>query len=264
MAVIYPVPHLPMLGKGSVLLDVFDQTSGLSTGFQHLGNCTKFEVDIKDDLAELFQSINKVPSMIATAVKKRQPKIIIEGSDFNSKHIAIAQMAPGKTVLTTTATTFTAETLITTAQAPNAIGRFFRTANINVDPTAVPPVLTSNAVVLTNLTDYQLMDPIKGIFYIPAGSAIATHAVTITYNTLAATFDQVAAGTVPFQTGHLLFAPDPTDGQKIGCDIWRVNLNPNGNLGLIADDYGKWQLDGNILDDTANHPLSPYYLYTFF
>ena len=42
-----------------------------------------------------FSVLNKVP-MIATAVKKRQPKIIIEGSDFNSEHIAIAQMAPGK------------------------------------------------------------------------------------------------------------------------------------------------------------------------
>jgi hypothetical protein len=253
-----------MLGKGSILLDLFDPTSGLPTGFQHLGNCTKFEIDIKDDLAELYQSITHTPSLIATAVKKRQPKVTIEGTDFNSKHIAIAQMAPGKTALATTATTFTSEVLITAVQAPNAAGRFFRAANLNTDPTAVPPVLTSNAVTLVAGTDYELMDPIKSIYYIPIGTSIASHAVTLTYNTLAGSFDQVAAGTVAFQTGHLLFAPDPVDGQKIGCDIWHCNLNPNGQIGLIADDYGKWQLDGNILDDTANHPASPYFLYTFF
>jgi hypothetical protein len=61
-----------------------------------------------------------------------------------------------------------------------------------------------------------------------------------------------------------VFSPDPVDGQKIGCDIWRVNLNPNGQFGLITEDYGNWTLDGNILDDTANHPLSPFYEYTFF
>lgn len=264
MPIIYPVPHVPMLGKGSVLLDIFDSVSGLPTGFQHLGNCTKFELDLKDDIAELYQSINKSVTLIATALKKRQPKLTIVGTDFNSKHAAIFSMSSGKSTITQTASTFTAEVLITAAQAPNAIGKFFRTAQLNVDPTAVPPVLTSNAIVLTPGTDYVVMDPIKGLFYIPAGSAISTHAVTITYNTLVGSFDQVAGATIPFVAGHILFVPDPVDGQKIQCDIWRCNLNPNGQIGLIADDYGNWTLDGNILDDTANHPNSPFYLETFF
>lgn len=264
MSVIYPVPHVPMLGKGSVMLDIFDTTSGLPTGFQHLGNCRKFELDLKDDIAELYQSINKSVTLIATALKKRQPKIVIEGTDFSSKHAAIFSMAASKTTLAQIAATITSEILITAVQAPNALGRFFRTAQLNIDPTAVPPVLTSNAVTLVAGTDYVVMDPIKGIIYIPLGSSIATHAVTITYNTLVGSFDQVAGATIPFVQGHMLFVPDPVDGQKIGVDVWRVNLNPNGQIGLIADDYGNWTLDGNILDDTANHPLSPFYLETFF
>ena len=263
MSIIYPVPHKPMLGKGSVLLDVFD-ANGLPTGFGHLGNATKFEIDLKDDIAELFQSLNKNVTLIASALKKRQGKVTITGHDFSSDHIAVAQMSAGKTTLATTASVYTAETLISTAQAPKAIGRYFRTANRNVDPTTTPPVLTSNAIVLVAGVDYVIADPVQGLFYIPAGSSIATHAVTITYSTLVGSFDQVAAATIPFVQGHLLFVPDPVDGQKIGCDIWRVNLNPNGQLGLIADDYGNWTLDGNILDDTANHPAAPFYQYTFF
>jgi hypothetical protein len=259
----YPIPHVPMLGKGSILLDVFDPT-GLPTGLQHLGNCTKFELDLKDDIAELYQSLNKSVTLIATALKKRQPKIAITGTDFSSTHMAIAMMAAGKTTLATTATTFTAEQLISAAQAPNAIGRYFRTANMNVDNVGTPPVLTSNAIVLTLGTDYVVADAALGLFYIPVGSTIATHAVTITYHTLVGNFDQVAGATVPFVQGHILFDPDPVDGQKIGCDIWRVNLNPNGQIGLIADDYGNWTLDGNILDDTANHPTDPFYQFTFF
>jgi hypothetical protein len=260
----YPIPHIPMLGKGSILLDRFDPSTGLSTGFQHAGNCTKFELDLKDDIAELYQSLNKNVTLIATAVKKRQPKISITGTDFSSRVLAIAQMSAGKTNVATTATTITAELLITAAQAPNAIGRFFRTANKNIDPTGTAPVLTSNSVPLTVTTDYVLADAVQGIFYIPVGSTIATHDVTVTYHTLVGSQDHVAGATIPFVQAHILFVPDPVDGQKIGCDIWRCNLNPNGQFGLIADDYGNWTLDGNILDDTANHPSAPFYDYTFF
>ncbi|MGH9685286.1 MAG: hypothetical protein ACRD4S_16950 [Candidatus Acidiferrales bacterium] len=262
MAIQYPVPHLPMLGKGSILLDIFD-ANGLATGFQHLGNCTKFELDLKDDIAELYQSINKSVTLIATSLKKRQPKISITGTDFSSVHMAITQMSSGKTTLVTTVTTFTAEVLASATAIKH--GRFFRTANPNVDNVTTPPVLTNNSVVLVVGTDYIVSDSIKGIFYFPLTSTVIdADNVTITYHTLVGSFDQVAGATVPFIQAHLLFVPDPTDGQKIQCDLWRVNLNPNGQIGLIADDYGNWSLDGNILDDTANHPTDPFFLFTFF
>jgi len=254
-----------MLGKGSILFDIFDLVTGLPTGLRHLGNCTKFEIDIKDDLAELYQSLNKTVTLIATAVKKRTPKISITGTDFSSDHMAIVAMSAGKTTLAVAAATFTAEVLVTLAQAPTAKGRFFRTINLNVDPTTTPPVLTQNAVTLVAGTDYVLTDPVAGIIYFPLTSGIvAGFAITVTYKTLVGNFDQVSGVTVPRQQGRLSFIPDPVDGQKIGCDIWRVNLNPNGQIGLIADDYGNWTLDGQMIDDTANHPLSPFYQYTFF
>lgn len=264
MGIQYPLAHVPMLGKGSILLDRFDPTTGLPTGFQHLGNCTKFELDLKDDIAELYQSLNKNVTLIATAVKKRQPKISITGTDFSSRVLAIAGMSAGKTAVATIATTITAELLITAAQAVNAIGRFFRLANKNLDNVGTPPVFTSNSVTLVAGTDYVIADPVQGIVYIPPGSAVASHDVTVTYHTLVGTQDHVAGATIPFVQGHILFVPDPVDGQKIGCDIWRCNLNPNGQIGLIADDYGNWSLDGNILDDTANHPSAPFYDYTFY
>lgn len=265
MSINYPVAHVPMLGKGSILLDRFDPVTGLPTGFQHLGNCTKFELDLKDDLAELYQSLNKNVTLIATAVKKRQPKISITGTDFSSDHMVLAQMASGKTTVATTATTVTGETLVSAAQAANAKGRYFRFANLNVDNSGTPPVLTQNLVTLVAGTDYVVADAAKGLVYFPLSSSIdGTHAITATYHTLVGSNDQVAGATVPFVQGHILFVPDPVDGQKIGCDIWRCNLNPNGQLGLIADDYGNWSLDGNILDDTANHPSAPFYQYTFF
>lgn len=265
MPIQYPILHDPMFGKGSVLIDRFDVVSGLATGLVHLGNVPKFELEVKDDKAELFQFINATPSKIASAVKKREVKLTIQGTDFNSDHMAIAQMSSGKTLLAVAAGTVTAEVLVSAAQAVNAKGRYFRTGTMNIDNTGVLPALTQNAVVLVVNVDYVVADAQKGIFYFPLTSSIdTTHAITITYNTLVGTFAQVPGANIPFVKARVLFVPDPTDGQKIGCEIWRVNLSPSGQLGLIADDYGNWTLDGDVLDDSANHPADPFYQYTFF
>lgn len=265
MSIIYQVPHLPMLGKGSVLLDIFD-ANGLPTGFQHLGNATKFEIELKDEVAELFQSLNKSVTQIASAIKKRQGKVTITGTDFSSGHMAIVNMAAGKTSLAVTAGTITAETLASATAVK--LGRYFYTATPNIDNVGTLPILHGGAAGTTLLvagTDYVVADAQKGLIYFPLTSTVdPAHAVLITYNTLVGAFDEVAPATVPFQQGHLLFVPDPVDGQKIQVDIWKVNLHPQGQIGLIADDYGNWSLDGEILDNTANTPLSPFYKLRFF
>ncbi len=258
----YPLPHVPMLGKGSILFDRFD-ASGLLTGYMPFGNCTKFELAHKDERAELFQSLNKSASLIATGLKKRTVSVSIIGTDFRSDMLALSLMSSGKTTLTTGAATVTGETLASaTATLP---GRYFALLNRNVDNVTVPPVLTCNSVTLVAGTDYIVVDPVEGLIYFPTTTgATAAHAVTCTYHTLVGSQDQVAGAVEPQIAGRLRFVPDPTDGQKIGVEAWRVNLYPAGQLGLIADDYGNWTLDGEVLDDTANHPVSPYYLQTFY
>jgi hypothetical protein len=259
--IVYPVPHLPMLGKGSILLDVFDAT-GAHTGFQHLGNCTKMELQIKDDIAELFQSLNKASSMIASALKKRTPMLAITGTDFSSKHMAIAMM--GDLVpLVGTVQTVTAEPLASATATKK--GKYFFTANRNLD-VSIPAntVVHQAATALVQGTDYIIVDPVTGCIYFPLTSAVVdATAVTIDYVTLAVTLDQVNAATKPFINGALKFIPDPTDGQKIAVDVWRFHMNPTGGTGLIADDYGNWSVDARILDDSANHPTCPYFQQTF-
>jgi hypothetical protein len=260
---LYPIPHLPMLGKGSILFDVFD-ASGNPTGSQHLGNCTKLELDIKDDIATLFQSINKSVSLIASALKKREPSVSITGTDFSAQHMAIVMMAAGIVSVVGTATPVTGEALV--GATPTKKGKFFRTLALNLDVS-----LPANTVVHQGVTtlvqgvDYTIADPQLGLIYFPLTSAVVdTSAVTIDYKPLAATNNVVQGATQPYIKGKLTFDPDPTDGQKIALDIWNVNLNPGGALGMIADDYGNWTLKGMILDDTAHHPSAPYFQATFF
>jgi hypothetical protein len=260
---LYPIPHLPMLGKGSILFDVFD-ANGNPTGSQHLGNCHKLDLDIKDDIATLFQSINKNVSLIASALKKREPSITITGTDFSAQHMAIVMMAAGVVPLVGTALTITAEALASATATKH--GRYFRTLNLNLDVSLPANTVCHQGVTtLVQGTDYIIADPQLGLIYFPLASAVVdTTPVTLDYKTLGLTNNVVQGATQPYIKGRLTFDPDPTDGQKIALDIWKVNLNPNGALGVIADDYGNWTLKGMILDDTANHPSAPYFQATFF
>ncbi|MGA3295279.1 MAG: hypothetical protein ABSE45_15025 [Candidatus Acidiferrales bacterium] len=264
MGLNYQINHVPSLGKGSVLLDRF--LNGNPTGvFMHLGNCNKFELEPKDDKAELFQSLYPTPTKIAEAVKKRDLKIMIEGTDFSADHSQIYSISSGQTTLSISSGTTTGETLVSAAQSANAKGRYFRTAKPNID-NSTPPVLTQNSVTLVAGTDYVVADLVHGIIYIPLTSTIdvtGAFAITITYHQLATAAAQIAGHTVNFVQGHLLFVPDPADGPNITADVWRVNLTQNGKIGLIADEYGNWTLEGSALDDTANHPSAPFYQFTY-
>src|ERR1700733_12957790 len=258
----YPLAHVPMLGKGSILFDTFDVNGNL-TGYFPFGNCTKLELSMKDERASLFQSLNKSASLIASGLKKRTVSVSIVGTEFNSNMLAIAMMSSGPTVLTTGAGTITSEVLAP-AGTPKG-GKYFALLNRNIDGVVTPPVLTNNANTLVAGDDYIVVDTIEGLIYFPTTTTADTiHAVTCTYKTIVGSQNQVAGAVEPQILGRLRFVPDPTDGQKLGLEAWRVNLYPAGQLGLIADDYGNWTLDGESLDDTPNHPLSPYYLQTFY
>lgn len=260
MPIQYPIPHLPMLGKGSLLADVYYAGGAPSGAFIHLGNCTKVEQEIKDTQAKLYQSINATPSLIAEAVNKRDVMLSITGTDFSSDHLAIALMSSGKTELVITASAVTGETIIAAAAAVIA-NRFASLANKNLNASTL--VVKQGITTLALGTDYIIADAEQGLIYFPTGTtATPGTAVTASYTPLAATYDQVAGAVEPFVKAHLRFAPDPTDGQAWTVDWWVVNLSPNGKLGLVADEYGNWELEGFVLNDAADHASSPYFLAT--
>lgn len=256
----YQVPHVNSLGKGSVLFDRF--LAGAPTGVLiHLGNCMKFDIEPKDQKAELYQSLYSSPTKIAEAVKKRDIEISIEGTDFSSDHAALFAITSAKSSLVVTGGAVSAETLITVAQAANCKGRYFQTSIPNL---ASVTDLKQGVSTLVAGTDYIVLDLAHGIIYIPLTSSIVSGTlVSIDYVTTAANFDQINGHTVNFVEGRILFIPQPADGPSIMANVWRVNLTQSGKIGLIADEYGNWTLNGACLDDTANHPTAPFYQLTY-
>lgn len=263
----YQLANVPMLGKGMILLDRLD-ANGAGTGLMPIGNATKFGIEPKDDIAELYGSMNASSTLLATALKKRQVKINITGTDYKSDVQAIAMMSAGKSVLAVAGASIVAEPLASVTASK--LGRYFMTLHRNIDPASnYATVVLKGGVAGTTVyaigTDFQVADPVQGLIFIPPTSGVdVAHALTLDYHTLVATFDQVSGASVARITAKLVFSPDPTDGQRLGLEVWKVNFSPTGQHEFIADDYGNWQLEGLVLDDTVNHPAQPLYAATFY
>jgi hypothetical protein len=121
-------------------------------------------------------------------------------------------------------------------------------------------VAASGAYVLN--TDYTAneVDLRGGIIRIPAKSTIPENTkVKVSYTVPAAKLPKVGAGKVSNIEGYLLFVSDVTYGRNKVIDFWHVSLKPNGDIGLISDDFSTFKIDCTILDDSTNHPDDPLY-----
>lgn len=254
MAIQYQLPNLPLLGKGSILFDMFDANGNL-TGYQHMGNCSDIEHEIKDSEEQLYQSMNSVPALIDTAVKQRDITVSITGTDFAFSHLALGQAAAGVTTLATGTIAVVGEALASATATKK--GKYFATLGRNIGTV----VVHQGGSPLTAGTDYVVVDALGGLIYFPVTSTVSDiTAVTVDYTPTAVNISQIAGCTVPYVKGRLRFVPDPVSGKKIGVEWWRCNLSPEGKLALVADKYGNWQLKARVLFAADINANAPYYL----
>ncbi|MBP2629889.1 MAG: hypothetical protein H6Q70_517 [Firmicutes bacterium] len=115
-------------------------------------------------------------------------------------------------------------------------------------------------------TDYTAnkVDLRGGIIRIPEKSTIPENTkVKISYTVPAAEYPKVSAGKTTNIEGYLFFVGDPTYGKPKVIDFWHVSLKPNGDIGLISDDFSNFKIDCTVLDDSTNHPDDPLYKITY-
>ncbi|WP_371380903.1 hypothetical protein [Sporomusa aerivorans] len=99
-----------------------------------------------------------------------------------------------------------------------------------------------------------------GLITFPTTSSIEDGAqVKISYSVPAATFPKVSGATVSSVEGMLLFLGDPSHGPTYNGEFWHVSITPNGEIGMISDDFATFGIDFTCLDDSENHPDDPLY-----
>lgn len=102
-----------------------------------------------------------------------------------------------------------------------------------------------------------------GIISIPTTSNIPDGAkVFVSCTVPEAKYPKVMGGTVKKIEGDLMFIGDPKHGRPYVLEIWHVNLTPNGDVGLITEEWGSFTIEMTVLADRVNHPDEPFFKMT--
>lgn len=246
-----PNPAAVLLGRGKVFLDSLD-ASGNRTGMQDLGNCTSVETENKVEIKEKYESMDPASSLYARGVTRQTVSIKITGDEYTLDNLArvllgsvVQVSAPGATVA--------AEAF--TPPGGAQLGRYYPLAHRNI--TALTDIKLASATMVLG-TDYTA-DLVRGIIYILPTSVTITPgaALTADYTYGQYTYNAVNVATQGTYEAYLRFEGNPIKGPTYEAEYWHVSFTPTGQLGLIADDFGNWTLEGEVIADPVNHPTQP-------
>lgn len=245
-----------LLGKGQLFFDRFDG-SGNKTGLRHLGNVETFELTISDDKVQKFSSMTAGAPLYKEVNRRRTCTLKVTGNEFHPENMALATMGAQAT-LAQVATPVVAEAVYSSTIK----SAYFVTKKLG-PITAVAVKFGATTGVLN--TDYAIIDAISGLIRILPGT-ILTGAVTVDYTPTAYSTNGpavISGGVSGVIAGYMLFIGDPSTGPKVKVDIWKVNISPDGAIGLISDDFAQMSLQAAILDDGIAHPVSPLFEVTY-
>ena len=126
------------------------------------------------------------------------------------------------------------------------------TTNFLVYDTATP------ATVHTLTTDY-LVDSTSGrVKIVDGGGITAGDNITVKFHRAAETYTSIKAFQETDIEGKLRFVSDNPVGNNQEVIIWRANITPSGEVGLISDEWQTLGFEGEILKDETGHPGEEY------
>lgn len=252
-----------LLGKGRMFFDRFT-AAGVSQGLRFLGNGNKLTITTSDDVKELRSSASAAAELLKSVTTQRTVELSISLNEYTYENLALSLMGSEG---------------FYPARAGGAVAaydlgfaytdRTYKFADDGPIAASPAPVIKMGSTTITAVTDYTL-DLTRGTVYIIANGtttplANGTNKVNVAYTTsaiVASTNKKVIGANVNLLEGMFQFISDPSTGPKWDIDVWRVDFTPDGEFGLITDDFGEFSLKGKIISDATNHPLDPLYRLT--
>ena len=241
-----------MLGRGKVYFDRMDSDGNL-TGEIFLGNCPSFEITPSAEEIKLYSSASASADLLCSDVLRTTLALRINGSEFSKENVAMALFGESSS-LEQTGDDVVAEVLCTLNSLQ---GRYFKLAYRDISVVTVKGASGTPTYVVTD--DY-VVDADTGRIFIVEGGDITdggTVEVDYTYGTI--DLETVLGMTVGSVKGLVRFIGDPARGPKYEVIIWQVSVRSDGAIALIGDEYGSWNLAGEIESQATAHPTEPHY-----
>lgn len=241
------------LGKGSLLLDQL--IGGVAQGFDFAGNCSALSLSAEVNTVQKFSSTQQSAPLIGRAVTQIAYTLSATLDEYNTSMLRKFLLAEenSKSQALNAAGALQITSIVT--------GRYYQLGARQVTNV----VVTVGATPMVENTDYTLNAEYGIVRAIPGGAIVDTDTVDIDFEQPALTITQLRIAKVASPIVHLLYLSDDAnndaDPAQDRLEIWRANVAPEGELNLIGDDYGSYQLTMAVVDDSVNHPGDPFGVY---
>lgn len=242
-----------MLAHGEIYFDRYT-AAGLKTGERFLGNCTALKITPNVETKEKYDSTTAAGSLLARAITRVTHELAISMDEFSAKNLALMLLGDDDTY--TQAATAVVDELLNGGVAVPSADAWYPVAGRQITAVTVKVLVATKTI----NTDY-LVDAVTGRIYIVKGGTIVpgTDIVKVSYTPTALTgataLDRVKASTVGKIEGSLRYIGVPVSGPSWEAQIYKVSFTPDGQLDLIADDFGSFGLKGLVLADGIHTEL---------
>lgn len=250
-----PNPQNLYLGAGEVWLDRFDPVTFLPTGaYRHLGDVDSLEINTVVKALEKKSSMDGARGTYANVIVSADVDVTLKLAELDPENFALAML--GKPAVWTQAidAAITAQNI--NGGAVIALDRWYDLGYLNPHVTSV----SQASDVLVAGVDY-VVDLPTGMIKFPSTGAATAAATTWTGTAPAIAGGMEWHGLENIETyGALRYrsAKNQIIGAQILLDVWNIQLMPEGNLQLIAEQFGEATLKGKVQVST-NKPVGEQY-----
>lgn len=273
----FPDPSQYQLGRGHMLLDLFD-SSGNPTGFyRHLGNATAFNLNIEEEVLEHTDKREELSSIDATVTLTKSLKggfTLDEVSPENQQLFYSATAGIEDRTGAIDQTTNTNDNFTKTSAMDGRHVRLYASAT-NVLNASVPRLrkmvfatgftvveiwetATATPVLLVLGTDYTLDEELGIVFFPESGGYTGAQTLTIRFASLEEDVPTVQLLESSVVRGRILFRGENAQtGARYEVELNRVKLQADGDAGFVSDDFTTMQFQITAEKDTAYNAASP-------
>lgn len=257
-----------LLGRGTLYYAELDG-SGNPKDWRDLGNVTDFKVTVESE--ELVHESSRTGLKIedASVTLKRAQNWSATIDTIENDNVAMFTSATQATVTNPAVAGFSEHAMV----ASVVLGRWYDVVNASgaraydLDKTKLTLEKSGSPdVALVENTDFTVDEKMGRIFLLSTASNIAagdTLDVTLAADAGAAAVYEVRALQKTSQVGALKFVgEDPNSGEKYEVQIHKTNVEGDGEMAFVSDDWITLGLKGKVQkSDSTRFTASPYMTY---
>lgn len=240
------------LGKGSLMLALFDD-EGNENGLSFMGNCSAVSISSNIQTAELFSSTERTAALIARSKTRTSFTLSATLNEYAKENLRLFLLGEENTKSQTSGTNV-AKSLTNVLK-----GKYYETGHRKITNVTV----NRDTDVLVLNVDYEVNSEF-GIIHIRPSSITVVDGddIVVEYDKPVASIQQIRIGKQSSQLARLVYLADDSNQDNVSArdrlEVWKVDVAPEGDLNLVSDDYGSFNLTMAVLADNVNHPAEPY------